>query len=122
MNKLGIALTIFLLGGLVFAQTAATSEASNRLTSTLKSICDLSAGLLGPAAFVLFVLAGVVYASGQFFGAEMRANASKWAMSMISGAVIAFLLWIIGPMIVSALSGGTVSYSIGAGACSGITS
>ena len=115
MNKLGIAFAIFLLGGLVFAQTSSTATTS--VKTALRTVCDFAASLLGPAAFVLFVLAGLTYAAGQFFGAEMRATASKWAMSMISGAIIAFLLWIIGPMIISAFGGGT--YTIGANACSG---
>jgi len=118
MNKFLGLLAIFALTGFVFAQQgspAGATQAATSLKTVLQAICNLSAGLLGPIAFVLIVLAGVVYAGSQFFGAEMRATGTKWAMTMISGAVIAFLLWIIAPMIITAFTGG--SYSIGAGSC-----
>lgn len=117
MKKLGVLMALFLLGTLVFAQTGSATQASTQLKSVLRTVCDLSAGLLGPIAFVLIVLAGIVYAGSQFFGAEERATGSKWAMTMITGAIVAFLLWIIGPMIISAFGGG--SYQIGSSACSG---
>ena len=116
MKKLGILMAVLLLGTLVFAQ-GETSTASQNLRKVLKTLCDLSAGLLGPIAFVLIILAGVVYAGSQFFGAEARATGSKWAMTMITGAIVAFLLWIIAPMIISAFGGG--NYSIGTTSCSG---
>ena len=118
MNKFLGLLAVFALTGFVFAQggsTAGATTAATSLKTVLKTICDLSASLLGPLAFVLIVLAGVVYAGSQFFGAEMRATGTKWAMTMISGAVIAFLLWIIAPMIISAFTGAT--YTIGSNVC-----
>jgi len=118
MNKFLGLLAIFALTGFVFAQQgspAGATQAATSLKTVLQTICNLSAGLLGPIAFVLIVLAGVVYAGSQFFGAEARANGTKWAMTMITGAIVAFLLWIIAPMIITAFSGG--SYSIGSGAC-----
>ncbi|MEM3408577.1 MAG: hypothetical protein QXW80_01375 [Candidatus Micrarchaeia archaeon] len=116
MKKLGVLMALFLLGTLVFAAGEATT-ASENLKKVLREVCNLSAGLLGPIAFVLIVLAGVVYAGSQFFGAEARATGSKWAMTMITGAIVAFLLWIIGPMVIAAFGGGT--YQIGSSACSG---
>jgi len=117
MNKFLGLLAIFALSSLIFAQgsTAGTSQATSSLKTVLQTICDFSAGLLGPIAFVLIVLAGVVYAGSQFFGAEARATGTKWAMTMITGAVVAFLLWIIAPMIITAFSGG--SYTIGSNVC-----
>ncbi|MCX8202410.1 MAG: hypothetical protein N3G74_01215 [Candidatus Micrarchaeota archaeon] len=117
MKKLGVLMALFLLGSLIFAETGSASEAGTNIKKVLSAICNLSAGLLGPIAFVLFALAGVVYAGSQFFGAEARATGSKWAMTMITGAIVAFLLWIIGPMIISELGGGT--YRIGTSACTG---
>ncbi|MEM3431505.1 MAG: hypothetical protein QXT72_02695 [Candidatus Micrarchaeia archaeon] len=115
MKKLGVLMALFLLGTLVFAQTGSPTDTANKLKDVLKSVCNLSAALLGPIAFVLFVLAGVVYAGSQFFGAEARATGSKWAMTMITGAVIAFILWIIAPMIISSFVSGT--YSLQGGTC-----
>ncbi|MGC8979549.1 hypothetical protein, partial [Caldisericum sp.] len=70
MKKLGVLIALFLIGSLVFAQTGTSTEAGTKLKSVLRTICDLSAGLLYPIGFVLIVLAGVVYAGSQFFGAE----------------------------------------------------
>ena len=105
--------------GAIFAQTSvpSTATAQTTLTNTLQGICSLAATILPVIAFVLFILAGVAYAAGQFFGADTRAKSIGWAMNMITGAVIAFLLWIIGPLIIAGLSGNT--YTIGATSCSG---
>ena len=97
----------------------AISAEAQKLTSTLGSICNLAAALLPVIAFVLFILAGVAYAAGNFFGADARAKSTGWAMNMITGAVIAFLLWIIGPMLISSLAGGGISYTVGSTGCTG---
>lgn len=100
--------------GVLFAQVQApTSAEALRLATALGQICGLAAAILPVVAFVLFVLAGLAYAAGNFFGADARAKSVGWAMNMITGAVIAFLLWIVGPLIISGLSGGTVTYSPG---------
>jgi len=106
--------------GTLFA-TSSTSAEAQKLTDALGSICNLAAALLPVIAFVLFILAGVAYAAGNFFGADARAKSTGWAMNMITGAVISFLLWIIGPMLISSLSGGGITYTVGATGCSGGT-
>ena len=78
-------LILSLFSSVVFA-------AAEQLTTTLtKLYCDLSS-IIPIVAFVLFVLSGVSYAAGQFFGAEMRARAITWSMSMLTGAIIGLLI------------------------------
>ena len=97
----------------------AASDESLKITGALGTICGLFAAVLPVIGFVLFVLAGVAYAAGNFFTAEIRAKATSWAMNMILGAIISFLLWIVGPTIIGALSPGQVTYSVGASGCTG---
>ena len=94
--------TVLLLINVAFAQVT-------QLTKAMKDICLMFEGLLPVLAFVLFILAGVAYAAGNFFGAEMRAKAVGYAMSMLTGAIIALVLSIIAPTIIGALSGKTWS-------------
>lgn len=104
------ALIIFILMlGFVFAD-----EASSKIINAVCSVYNLLNGVLPVIAFVLFVLAGVAYAAGNFFGAEMRAKATGWAMNMITGAIIALILSTVGPSILTALYG----TSVGAELCS----
>jgi len=115
-----IAFAIFaLFASIVFAQTTPSTPtaAQTQLKQALGAVCGIAAALLPVVAFVLFILAGVAYAAGNFFGADARAKSVGWAMNMITGAVIAFLLWIIGPSIIAGLSGQTITYSIGATNC-----
>ena len=63
------------LFNLVFAQA---SSASTQLTTTLCQVYKDLNTIIPVVAFVLFVLSGVSYAAGQFFGAETRARAITW--------------------------------------------
>ncbi|MEM4589803.1 MAG: TrbC/VirB2 family protein [Candidatus Micrarchaeia archaeon] len=88
-----------------FAQTTGSAQASDKLKKTL---CDLYTDLnsvIPTVAFVLFVLAGVAYAGGQFFGAETRAKSISWSMSMVTGAVIGLLIVQVASVLISNLSG-----------------
>jgi hypothetical protein len=96
-------LLLVLSMGLVFAATGTTG--ATQINELMGDICDLIDGLLPIFAFVLFALAAVSYAAGQFFGAETRAKAVGWAMNMIIGAIIAFVIYIVAPIIISALYG-----------------
>jgi 4-amino-4-deoxy-L-arabinose transferase-like glycosyltransferase len=55
--------------------------------------------LLG--GILLFVLAAVVYGVGHVFGAEMRSKATSWATSMVVGAVISLLIFLLAKPILS---------------------
>jgi len=83
---------IFSVAMLILSLFSSVVFAQAQLTSTLNKLyCDLSS-IIPIVAFVLFVLSGVSYAAGQFFGAEMRARAITWSMSMLTGAIIGLLI------------------------------
>lgn len=84
-----LAVVLALFSSFSFAQTTGTSQ---KLTQTLCSLYTNINSVIPTVAFVLFVLAGLAYAGGQFFGAEMRAKSTSWAMSMVTGAVIGLLI------------------------------
>ena len=108
INK-ALFLMLLIAFGVTFAVTTCTGTvpAADRLKCAMRDICLLVEGLLPVMAFVLFILAGVAYAVGNFFGAEMRAKAVGYAMNMLTGAIIALILSIIGPTIITSLGGGT---------------
>ena len=114
-----VALFLIFIVNVAFAgcTVSATSSDCSTCTSTqkipcaMKSICFSFEGLLPVLAFVLFILAGVAYAAGQFFGAEMRAKAIGYAMNMLTGAIIALVISIISPTIITALYSGTTAFT-----------
>lgn len=112
MNMRSITTSMILL---VLAQTVfATTTGAKELCDALQEFCKILVAVLPVLGFLLFVLAGVSYAAGQFFGAEMRGRASGWAMNMIVGAIIAFLLWMLGPIIINAIQpGGVKTFQFG---------
>jgi hypothetical protein len=107
---------LFLLGGFVFAACTvptSTSSASDKLGATICNIYCMLNAILPIIAFTLFVLAGVAYGVGQFFGADTRAKAAGWGMSALTGAIIMLIIYIMGPVIITAL------YPSSAGSCTG---
>ncbi|MEM3369940.1 MAG: hypothetical protein QXE90_03780, partial [Candidatus Micrarchaeia archaeon] len=94
MRKLFTIVFLSLIFSTVFAQstTYTTDSSSVQLQKAICQVYCILSGILPVMAFVLFVLAGVAYAAGNFFGAEMRAKATGWAMNMITGAIIALIL------------------------------
>ncbi|MDD5023397.1 MAG: hypothetical protein PHU63_04475, partial [Candidatus ainarchaeum sp.] len=56
---------------------------------------------------ILVVLAAIIYAAGQVLGAETRARANVWATSMFVGAVIGGLIYLVVPVFLGALLGGS---------------
>ncbi|MEM3431569.1 MAG: hypothetical protein QW783_03435 [Candidatus Micrarchaeia archaeon] len=95
-------LFLLLLSQFLFADTTTTT---NQLENAICAVYNLIKDVLPVMAFVLFVLAGVAYAAGNFFGAEMRAKATGWAMNMITGAIIALILSAVAPSILGKLYG-----------------
>jgi hypothetical protein len=102
---------------------ATTSTAEGNIRDALYQLCSLSQTFLGVAAMVLIVLAGTIYAIGQVLGAETRARASVWATAMLTGAVIGILIYLITPILLTALlsgTGGEVTSDAGGDPCSGL--
>jgi hypothetical protein len=77
---------------------------NDQLTTTLCQVYRQIYDLVPIFAFVLFVLAGAAYAAGQFFGAEMRARAQSWSMSMVTGAIIGLLIILLSNIIIKNLT------------------
>jgi hypothetical protein len=87
--------------------TCSTTTNSSKIKNAVCAVYDVVNDVLPVLAFVLMILAGAVYAAGQFFGAEMRAKAVGWAMNMVTGAIIGLILNAVLPSILSYLYNGT---------------
>ncbi len=88
---------------------AAHAQAVSFLAESLSSLCRGIQDLIPTTAMMLVMFAAIIYASGQFFGAETRARANVWATSCITGAIIGIIISTIAPDILSQLAGETVS-------------
>ena len=97
---------LLLIGQVVRAQP---STAVDFLAASLGDLCHGIQDLIPTTAMMLVMFAAVIYASGQFFGAETRARANVWATSCITGAIIGIIISTIAPDILSQLAGQTVS-------------
>lgn len=80
---------------LSFAQIGQTSEVTERLIVGLNDLCVNLTSILPIIAILLFVLAAVIYGVGHVFGAEMKSKATGWATSMVVGAVISLLIFLL---------------------------
>ena len=80
--------------------------------------CDIYK-LLIPIGFLLVVAAAVIYAGGQVGSAEMRGKSQGWAVWALVGAIMAFVIAMLGPALISAMySTGPVDFSSCPDACS----
>lgn len=102
--SLWLAFILFIFVSFSFAQGTA-SRSSENLKSTLCALYSDLNSIIPTVAFVLFVLAGVAYAGGQFFGAETRAKSISWSMSMVTGAVVGLLIVQVASVLITNLSG-----------------
>ena len=92
---------------LAFSQIGFAASTTNQLTTTLCQLYKDLNSIIPVVAFVLFVLSGTSYAAGQFFGAETRARAITWSMSMMTGAIIGLLITQFASIIITNLLGTT---------------
>ena len=89
-------LAIIVLAGTAFALSpSSTEDAKTRLMLGLNDLCIQLVSILPIIAILLFVLAAVIYGIGHIFGAEMKSKATGWATSMIVGAVISLLIFLL---------------------------
>jgi len=95
-----ILLVLAILCGSVFAAGVASS-----IASVVSVVCNMLKGILPIIVFTLFILAGVAYGIGNFFGAETRAKAQGWGMSALTGAIIMLVIYIMADPIITALYG-----------------
>ena len=94
-NKLLYGLTLAFLFSVSFAQFGETNEVTERLIVGLNDLCVNLTSILPIIAILLFVLAAVIYGVGHVFGAEMKSKATGWATSMVVGAVISLLIFLL---------------------------
>jgi len=91
---------------------ASSSISTGPITAALCSVRMIVVQVLPTLALVLFFLAGLAYAAGQVFGAETKARAQNWAMSLIVGGIVGIMLAVMAPIMVGAfvpaLSGASV--------------
>ncbi|MCD6227116.1 hypothetical protein J7J90_01335 [Candidatus Micrarchaeota archaeon] len=94
-----------LLTGFIFAY----EDEDSGMTKLTDVLCKVEAQLitlLGPIAFLLVVMAAVVYGGSQLGDAQLRAKGQGWAVMAIVGAVIAFVIMMFGPWLVETMFGG----------------
>ena len=91
--------------------------APSTIKTTLDGLCGQVKAFLGVAMVLMIILAAVIYAVGQVMGAETRARATVWATSMMIGAIIGALIYIITPYVVNTLIGGQGGVQVQAGNC-----
>jgi len=111
MKKFIMLFMLLLALNVIYANN--TANITNAICCVYNTVNDV----LPVLAFVLMILAGAVYAAGQFFGAEMRAKAVGWAMNMITGAIIGLILNAVLPSVLSSLSSTKISSDL----CTGVT-
>ncbi len=95
---------------------AAQSDFSdgNSLKEGVCMLADTAKAIMASVIFALIIMAAVVYAAGQVFGAETRSRATVWATAMIIGAVIGILIFVLVPQIMQAFGGSQLDVQ---GAC-----
>ncbi len=106
MNAKPILFGLLLLA--LWAGVVAASGTTN-ITNALNKLCNDVVSVLGVVALMLILLAAVVYGAGQVMGAETRARASVWATSMIVGAVISLVIYLLLPHVIAALMGTNIT-------------
>ncbi|MFA5929729.1 MAG: hypothetical protein WC861_02505 [Candidatus Micrarchaeia archaeon] len=102
MRKIGIFVVIAVMAASVFAVSGLTA-----VKDAMSSLCTGLTQMLPIAAMLMIILAGVIYASGQMMGAETRARANVWATAALTGALIAILIAVIAPPVLSTMNNGT---------------
>ena len=102
MKKLGILVVLAVAVSLSFA----TSPLSGVQDAVIE-LCKGLACLLPVAAMLMIILAGVIYAAGQMMGAETRARANVWATAALTGALIAILIAVVAPAVLSTIYDGS---------------
>ena len=88
---------------LLVLNLASIAYGSAGISSALSQLCDAAKTFLAAAIMIMIFMAGATYALGQILGAETRARASVWATSMIIGAVIGIVIYILVPMILGTM-------------------
>ena len=95
----------------LITMVSATSGDLNNIQNVITQFKDLFCNLI-PIVFMLAIAASaVIYAGGQMLGAEQRAKTASWAASLFIFAIVAALIYVIGPWIIEQLTGETLDCS-----------
>ena len=116
MKAIRYVLPLVLVLAMSVAVFADATTVSSGISKQLCQLKQLILGIIPTIALIMFLLAGLVYAAGQTFGAEMKAKAQGWAMSLLVGGIVGIIIAVIAPLLVDTfvgMSGG----SMGAAAC-----
>jgi len=73
---------------------------ATRIRDALCGFQTLVYTILPTLALIMFLFAGLAYAAGQVFGAEMRAKAQGWAMSLLVGGILGIFIAVLAPILV----------------------
>jgi hypothetical protein len=119
VNKVGKYLIVAVL--LLNLVSMVSAQGTSGIKSAMHDLCVLAQTFLGLAVIVLLVLAAAVYAIGQVMGAETRARAAVWATSMLTGAIIGLLIYIVAPMVLSKIMPTSGVSIVEGDPCSGLT-
>lgn len=111
MSNTAIKLVLF---AFFISVIAAQSSDGNSIKEGVCMLADTAKAIMASVIFALIIMAAVVYAAGQVFGAETRSRATVWATAMIIGAVIGILIFVLVPEILQAFGGSQLDVQ---GAC-----
>ena len=96
MRKIGIFVVMAVMVASVFAVSGLT-----QVTNAMSQLCGGLKTMLPVAAMLMIILAGVIYAAGQMMGAETRARTNVWATAALTGALMAILIAVVAPSVLS---------------------
>jgi hypothetical protein len=103
--RMATLLSLALLLGVVSAAAVTPTSMATDIAKGLCSFKILVVGVLPTLALILFLFAGLAYAAGQAFGAETKAKAQGWAMSLLVGGIIGIILAVLAPILASIFVG-----------------
>ena len=89
-----------LLAVVMLSSAAMATTLSGDITRELCRVRTMIQQIIPTVALILILLAGLVYAAGQTFGAEMKAKAQGWAMSLLVGGIMGLVLAALAPFLV----------------------
>jgi hypothetical protein len=112
-TRMAALLSLFLAMGLVSATSSVTTSGmASQIAAGLCQFKILVLGVLPTLALILFLFAGLAYAAGQAFGAETKAKAQGWAMSLLVGGIIGIVLAVLAPILVNIFISMTTGMSV----------
>ena len=97
----------FLILLALFTNFTSIVFAQQELADALSQLCHAATTFLAASIMIMIILSAAVYAIGQIMGAETRARASVWATAMLTGAIIAVIIYFLTPLILQTLLQGS---------------